>query len=78
MGYNDFHKGFVNRSQQQISKPIMKPKFGVRSVEEIIESRYQKRDKEEKKVEEVKEAKQIHTDYQQKIRAQKNLRNLDK
>lgn len=75
MGFNDFHKGFVDRSQIQKPNIVMKQKFGVRTVEEIIESRYKKR--EEKPVEKPIVQRQ-GTDYQQNMRGQRNLRNLDK
>lgn len=75
MGFNDFHKGFVDRSQIQKPNIVMKQKFGVRTVEEIIESRYKKR--EEKLVEKPIVQRQ-GTDYQQNMRGQRNLRNLDK
>ena len=75
MGFNDFHKGFVNREQVQKPGKVMKQKFGVRSVEEIIESRYRK--KEDKPLEKPIVERQI-VDYQQNMRAQRNLRNLDK
>lgn len=75
MGFNDFHKGFNNREQQR-PKVVMKQKFGVRSVEEIIQSRFEKR--EDKPVEKPIVQRQVTTDYQQNIRGQRNLRNLDK
>jgi len=76
MGFNDFHKGFNNREQVQRPGTVMKQKFGVRSVEEIIGARYQKR--EDKPVEKEIVQRQTTTDYQQNIRGQRNLRNLDK
>ena len=76
MGYNDFHKGFVNRNQTLKTNIVMKKKFGVRTVEEIIESRYQKR--ENKPLEKPIVQSHVQTDYQQNMRGQKNIRNLDK
>lgn len=75
MGFNDFHKGFVDRSKEQRPNVVMKNKFGVRSVDEIIQSRYQKRD--DKPVEKSVVERQI-TDYQQNMRSQRNIRNLDR
>lgn len=75
MGFNDFHKGFVNREQVQKPGTVMKQKFGVRSVEEIIESRYRK--KEDKPLEKPIVQRPM-VDYQQNMRGQRNLRNLDK
>lgn len=75
MGFNDFHKGFVDRSKEQRPNVVMKNKFGVRSVDEIIQSRYQKRD--DKPVEKPVVERQV-TDYQQNMRSQRNLRNLDR
>lgn len=75
MGFNDFHKGFVDRSKEQRPNVVMKNKFGVRSVEEIIQSRNQKRG--DKPVEKPIVERQI-TDYQQNMRSQRNIRNLDR
>ena len=75
MGFNDFHKGFVNSGQVQKTDKIIKQKFGVRSVEEIIESRYRKKDN-KTVIKPVIERQSV--DYQQNMRAQRNLRNLDK
>jgi len=75
MGFNDFHKGFVNRGQVQKPNVVMKQKFGVRTVEEIIESRY--RGREDKPVEKPVVQRKMN-DYQQNMRGQRNLRNLDK
>ena len=75
MGFNDFHKGFVNCEQVQKPKVVMKQKFGVRSVEEIIESRYRKK---ENKTLEKPVIERQSVDYQQNMRGQRNLRNLDK
>ena len=75
MGFNDFHKGFVDRSKEQRPNVVMKQKFGVRSVDDIIQSRYEKRD--DKPVEKPVVERQV-TDYQQNMRSQRNLRNLDR
>ena len=75
MGFNDFHKGFVDRSKEQRPNVVMKNKFGVRSVDEIIQSRYEKRN--DKPVEKPIIERQA-TDYQQNMRSQRNLRNLDR
>lgn len=75
MGYNDFHKGFVDRSQAQKPNVVIKKKFGVRSIEEIIESRYQKR---EDKISVQPKVQEKTIDYQQNMRSQRNIRNLDK
>ena len=75
MGFNDFHKGFVDRSKEQRPNVVMKNKFGVRSVDEIIQSRYEKRD--DKPVEKPVVERQV-TDYQQNMRSQRNIRNLDR
>ena len=75
MGFNDFHKGFVDRSKEQRPNVVMKQKFGVRSVDDIIQSRYQKRD--DKPVEKTVIERQV-TDYQQNMRSQRNIRNLDR
>jgi len=77
MGYNDFHKGFVNREQVQRPNVVMKKKFGVRSIEEIIKSRYHNRENKPLETPIVQE-KTNTIDYQQNMRAQRNLRNLDK
>ena len=75
MGFNDFHKGFVNREKAQKPNVVIKQKFGVLTIEEIIESRYRK--KENKPLEKSAVERQM-VDYQQNIRGQRNLRNLDK
>ena len=75
MGFNDFHKGFVDRSKEQRPNVVMKNKFGVRSVDEIIQSRYQKRD--DKPVEKPVVERQV-TDYQQNMRSQRRIQNLDR
>ena len=75
MGFNDFHKGFVNRSTEQNTNAITKKIFGARSVEEIIQDRYRKR------IDQVPEQPKVQAslpDYQQNMRSQRNLRNLDK
>lgn len=78
MGYNDFHKGFVDRDKVQKPNVVMKQKFGVRSVEEIIESRYNYMRKDNKSPEKNIVQQRTGVDYQQNIRAQRNLRNLDR
>ena len=75
MGFNDFHKGFVDRSKEQRPNVVMKNKFGVRSVDDIIQSRYEKRN--DKPVEKPIVERQV-TDYQQNMRSQRNIRNLDR
>ena len=75
MGYNEFHKGFKHIDQPAIPPVLQKKKYGVRSIEEIVRDRYQKRTD--------KETKENYTsiqnvDYQQNMKVQRNLRNLDK
>lgn len=77
MGYNDFHKGFVNREQVQKPNIVMKKKFGVRSIEDIIESRYERRENNLPVQPKIQERPNT-PDYQQNMRGQRNLRNLDK
>lgn len=74
MGFNDFHKGFVKREDNIKTTVISNNKFGVRSIDEIIKARYNRNEvrEEEKKIE------RKSTDYQQNMRGQLNLRNLDK
>lgn len=76
MGYNDFHKGFVNQNQIQKPNIVMKKKFGVRSIDDIIESRYEKRENSLPVQPKIQE--KTSTDYQQNMRGQRNIRNLDK
>lgn len=79
MGFNDFHKGFVDPSKQQKPNIVIKKKFGVRSVEEIVESRYNYMRKDSNIPVQPKLQERINTtDYQQNMRGQRNLRNLDK
>lgn len=75
MGYNEFHKGFKNIEKTAIPPILQKKKYGVRSIEEIIHDRYQKRTDKES----IKKSIPIqNVDYQQNMMAQRNLRNLDK
>lgn len=78
MGYNDFHKGFVDRNNVQKPNVVMKKKFGVRSVEEIIQSRYNYMKRDDKMPEKNIVKERTGIDYQQNIKAQRNLHNLDK
>ena len=79
MGFNDFHKGFVDQSKEQRPNVVIKKKFGVRSVEEIVESRYNYMRKDNNLSEQPKVQERVNTvDYQQNMRSQRNLRNLDK
>lgn len=77
MGFNDFHKGFVDRTQVQKPNMVMKKKFGVRSIEDIIESRYERRENKLPVTPKSSERPNVK-DYQQNMRGQRNLRNLDK
>lgn len=77
MGFNDFHKGFKSNNQTNIvNKPLRKTSFGPRSVDEIIKSRYSTQREEIKETPVIKPNESV--DYQQNMRAQRNVRNLDR
>jgi len=80
MGFNDFHKGFSNNNQTRIaSRPILKQTFGVRSVEDVIKSRFQTRNDDiNKEVQKNIVNEQPTVDYQRINQANRNIRNLDK
>lgn len=74
MGFNDFYKGFVKGNSIKPNTPYSN-KFGARSIDDIIKSRYLKRDDACKSRE---SSPRRNIDYQQNMKGQINLRNLDK
>ena len=80
MGFNDFYKGFKNNNQTRIaSKPILKQAFGVRSVEEVVKSRFQTRtDSGSNDIPNRVTSERQAVDYQRLNQANRNIRNLDK
>lgn len=74
MGFNDFHKGFVKDNSIKPNASYSN-KFGARSIDDIIKSRYLKRDEACKSRE---PSPRRNIDYQQNMKGQINLRNLDK
>lgn len=73
MGYNDFHKGF--KASSLAPNRVIKKSFGPRSIDEVIKSRFEKR---VDKLPIQPEVQRQLTDYQQNMRGQRNLHNLDK
>ncbi len=80
MGFNDFHKDFNNNIQTRIaSRPIIKQTFGVRSVEEVIRSRFQNRtDSVGNETPKVIIDERQSVGYQRVNQVNRNIRNLDK
>lgn len=76
MGYNDFHKGFKQASSPSFNTVVRKKSFGPRSLDDIVKSRFEKRGDNTLPIQSV--VQRQSTDYQQNIKAQRNLRNLDK